>query len=170
MKINIEEIKKSPQNELEINFSDYIDGLSLNNEVSAKLKATASEYGVNIRGNIIAELILQCDRCLENFVYEINTEINEEFITDSIVREDQKDYEHTDRGFAEDLNGREEIDIRDLIYQLIILELPNKNLCKADCKGIEGIQEETSKNNSEQIDERLEVFKFFSENNFSEKE
>lgn len=161
MKINIEEIKKAPDKKVEINFSDSIEEFKHKEKIKAALVASASKFGLSIKGKIMGELILECDRCLSEYVHELNAEINEDFITDSLVSEDQKEYELGGSDFVEELNGQDEIDIKDLVYQSIILDLPYKCLCKADCPGSEELQK---LNKEEYIDERLEVFKSFSEN------
>ena len=48
---------------------------------------------------------------------------------------------------------QKEIDIYDLLYQSVILNLPNKKVCGINCKGKEFLSEENM------IDPRLEVFK-----------
>ncbi|OGI00845.1 MAG: hypothetical protein A2Y25_06930 [Candidatus Melainabacteria bacterium GWF2_37_15] len=165
MKINIEDIKKAQESKLEIYFSDYIDDLNLKDEVKAILVASASEYNVNIAGSIKAKLILECDRCLTEYIYDLDININEEFVNENIVPANQKEYELNENDFVVELKGNKQIDIKDLVYQSIILELPYKSLCRTACPGLESAQETEQK--TEYIDERLEVFKSFSENRLS---
>ncbi len=161
MKVTVEEINKSPEKKLEINFSDYIENIELKDRVHANLTACASGLDLNISGNIKAGVVLQCARCLENYVHDLDINVSEDFVNDSVVPDNQKDYELTKREFVEELDENKEVDIKDLIYQSIILDLPNKNLCQLDCPGIQG----TAAEKTEEItDERLEVFKRFSEN------
>ncbi len=161
MKVSVEEVNKSPGKKLEINFSDYIDEIGLNDRVSADLTASAVDCDLNIRGKIKAEVLLQCDRCLESYVHSVNVEINEDFSASKVIPDNQKDYELTKDEFVEELGNSKEVDVKNLIYQLILLDLPGKNLCKADCPGF---YETGSDKTEEIIDERLEVFKRFSEN------
>lgn len=168
MKVSVEEIKNSPDKKLKINFSDFIGEIKLNDKVSASLIASVSDYDINISGNIQADVVLQCDRCLENYVHNINIELNEDFVSEEVVPDNQKDYELKEGEFVRELGDAKEVDVKDLVYQSIILELPGKNLCKTDCKGLEELQESLSENSEEYIDERLEVFKRFSENGFDE--
>jgi len=168
LKVSVEEIKNSPDKKLKINFSDFIGEIKLNDKVSASLIASVSDYDINISGNIQADVVLQCDRCLENYVHNINIELNEDFVSEEVVPDNQKDYELKEGEFVRELGDAKEVDVKDLVYQSIILELPGKNLCKTDCKGLEELQESLSENSEEYIDERLEVFKRFSENGFDE--
>ena len=54
-----------------------------------------------------------------------------------------------------DLNGADEIDIYDLLYQSVILQLPNKQVCGINCKGGKFLRDD------EKFipDERMAVFK-----------
>lgn len=165
MKVNVEEIKQTPDNQLEINFSDYIGDINPEEKVQAKLTASVCDFDVNIKGNIKAELLLQCDRCLENFIHNVDLNINEDFMNEKLADTYQKEQELSKNDFVEILDENNEIDIKDLVYQSILLDIPNKRLCNEECQGI---QNTIINKNEENIDERLEVFKRFSENNFDE--
>jgi len=169
LKINIEDIKKTSDRCLIINFFDYIAELNLKDRVLANLTVQATDYDINISGNIKAGLVLECDRCLEPYIYNMDIEINEQFINEKIVSGNKKEHELTEGEFVEELGDSKELDIKDLIYQSIILELPNKNLCNPNCLGIKEFQGINVNSSEENIDERLEVFKRFSENRFDEK-
>ena len=58
--------------------------------------------------------------------------------------------------FAVDLDGAREIDLTDLMYQTLILSLPNKFVCDINCNGDEAINKYIKK---ELQDPRLEIFK-----------
>lgn len=165
MKINIKELHNLPEKQVSINFEEVIDELENNTPVKAILTATVNIYGINLKGRMQTDIKLSCDRCLQEFDYHIDTEINEDFVNNDIVPDDKKEYELKGGEFAEELKGREEIDITDLLYQTAILEIPTKKICKDSCSGSEAYQKIISE---KFIDERLEVFKSFSENNFSE--
>ena len=51
------------------------------------------------------------------------------------------------------LQGAEDIDIYDLLYQSVILNLPNKKVCGINCNGDKFLKEE------DLSDPRLDVFK-----------
>ena len=164
LKIKLENINSSPEGCLDIYFNDYINGVNLDKKVTANLTAKACGADILVNGNINAKVILQCDRCLENYVQDINIEINEKFVKNPIFSTEHGEYELSGGQFVEELGDIEEIDVDELIYQLIVLEIPNKNLCRVDCPGIIEFQDDADKNSDKYIDERLEVFKRFSEN------
>lgn len=156
-----------PEKAMDITFQEKIKELENDIPVDAVLNVSVTGYGVNIKGHVKTDLKLVCDRCIEEYDYNVDVKVDEDFVNENVVAGDQKEYELTKGQFVEELKGREEIDITDFLYQTIILEIPPKKICKESCEG----SEEYKKINSEKfIDERLEVFKSFSENNYSEDE
>ncbi len=170
MKINIKELQNSPEKSINISFHEVIKELENDTPVLANLNITATNYGINIKGKVQTELKLICDRCLEEYSYFIDAEIEESFVNESIHPEEQKEYELSKGQFVEELKGREEIDITDFLYQSVVLEIPIKKICNEECEGAKEYKKLISEKMHEKIDERLEVFKSFSENNFIEDE
>ena len=66
------------------------------------------------------------------------------------------EFELKENSFIEDLNGSDEIDITDFVYQSVILHIPNKCVCDINCKGNEKVNQYLK---TETIDPRLEIFK-----------
>lgn len=151
--------------QLELEFHEIIEDLESNLPVHASLKAKASSYGVNISGYVETDINLVCDRCLEEYVYHVEVEVNEDFVNDNIVPEDAKEYELKEGQFAEELKGKNEIDITNFLYQIVILEIPYQKVCKESCEGSEEYKKINSEIKDNNIDERLEVFKTFLDNN-----
>ena len=78
--------------------------------------------GMEIRG----VLDVVCDRCAKEFKREVVVEY-ETAVADHIMGEESDDIL-----VCED----DVLDIDDLASQLFIIEIPSKNLCKEDCKGL----------------------------------
>lgn len=165
MKITIKELQNLPDKKKNIVFKEIIKELENDVIVEAVLSVKATDYGINIKGSVKTDLNLACDRCLEEYNYHVAVDADEDFVFESVISGEQKEYELTKGQLVEELKGREEIDITDFLYQTIILEIPQKKICKDTCEGSEAYQKIISE---KYIDERLEVFKTFSENNFSE--
>ena len=157
MKISIQDIENSQDRELDIEFNEVIEELNKDIPLTANLKAVAldSEF-IKIFGSISGKLNLVCDNCLKEFTKEISIDIEETFARHALFDEDHDEIELKDGSFIEDLNGRNEIDITDLVYQSVILSLPNKLVCDINCIGDEKIEQYLKNDNS---DPRLDVFK-----------
>ena len=124
-KILIEDIEKEPNKTLFYEFNEFMEEFGA--EIFADLELKSLGQFIEVSGTAQGKLKLICDRCLQEF-------------------------EIKDGQFVTDLNGEKEIDIYDLLYQSVILNLPNKKVCGINCKGREFLTEE------EIIDPRLEVF------------
>lgn len=77
---------------------------------------------------------------MEKFNYDLDFDIDEMYSKGSLLGdydESGQEFELKEGQFVTDLNGVKEIDIYDLLYQSVILNLPNKKVCGINCK--EGI-------------------------------
>ena len=106
-------------------------------------------------GHVNGKITLECDRCLNKFVYNLDFDINETFAKKSLYDEYGQELELSSGQFVTDLDGEDEIDIYDLLYQSVILALPNKKVCGINCN--EGLF--VSDEEYEPHDERMDVFK-----------
>ena len=66
-----------------------------------------------------------------------------------------KEFEIKEGQFVTDLNGAKEIDIYDLLYQSVILQLPNKKVCGINCKGAKFMRDDEKFVQ----DDRMAIFK-----------
>lgn len=157
MKVSISELENSKDLALKIKFEEVIKELNPQVPVKASLDVVSlnKEY-VTISGEATAFMLLTCDRCLKEFSKEITVKIDETFIKTRLFEEDKDELELKDGSFIEDLNGVDEIDITDLIYQSVILNIPNKLVCDINCIGDEKIEKYLKKDIS---DPRLDIFK-----------
>ena len=156
MKINITDIENEENKIKNIEFSEIYEEFNKDVPVRAKLKAEIIGTLIKVSGQIEAFLIHTCDMCLKEFTkkYEINVE---EFFTKySLSEEYESEFELKQDGFVEDLNGSDEIDITDFVYQSIILNIPNKLVCDINCNGDESVNKYLTQKS---IDPRLEIFK-----------
>ena len=99
---------------------------------------------------------IECVTPIHAFNHDLDSEIDEMFSKHSLLgdyEESGQEFEIKDGQFVTDLNGAKEIDIYDLLYQSVILNLPNKKVCGINCKGRQFLTEEDT------TDPRLDVFK-----------
>ena len=156
MKIIISEIENTENKTKEINFSEIYEEFNKEVPVKAKLKAEVLGDLIRITGEIKAEIILTCDICLKEFKKEFNIKVEEFFTKYSLNEKNIDEFEIKQDSFIEDLNGKDEIDITDFVYQSVILNIPNKCVCDINCKGDEKINQYIR---TEITDPRLEIFK-----------
>ena len=154
-KISIDDIENATNKVLEVDFEEIIEDIPSSKPVKSHLILKSLGDFIEVTGNIHADLILECDLCLKEFEYKLNEEINETYAKSTLMEEYGQETELKDGQFVTDLEGNNEIDIYDLLYQSVILNIPNKKVCGINCN--EGIFQTDEEFVEE--DPRMEVFK-----------
>lgn len=156
MLVTTEELAQAEDGQIDFEFEEQPEGINLVSPAKVRLSVKRTGGGfINVSGNVSAEIKAVCDNCLKDFIYKIDTDIDENFAENTLYDEYSEETEIKDGFFAVDLNGSEKIDLSDLIYQTLILSVPNKFVCDINCIG--GNLSKYIKN--ELPDPRLEVFK-----------
>lgn len=154
--ISIEDLEQAKNKTLICNFEEKIDGLNAISPISANLTFKSLGDFIEVKGNVKGIVKLECDLCLKEFEHKLDFEIDELYAKRKLVNDFEEagqEVEIREGQFVVDLNGEDEIDIYDLLYQSVILNLPNKKVCGINCKGEVFLQEENLS------DPRLDVFK-----------
>lgn len=150
-KIQIEDIELEPNKALYCVFDDTIE--EINCKLYSELDLKSVENFITVKGFAQGKITLTCDRCLNEYEQDINIKIEETFAKNALQDEYGQEFELTEGQFITDLNGEKEIDIYDLLYQSVILNLPNKKVCGINCSGDKFLKEENLS------DPRMDVFK-----------
>ena len=152
-KILIEDIEKEPNKILHYEFDEFMQ--EFNAEIHADLEFKSLGEFIEVTGEANGKLKLVCDRCLNNFDYDLDIEIEETYAKHALQDEYSQEFELQSGQFVIDLNGEKEIDVYDLLYQSVILQLPNKKVCGINCnegKFAQDVEQDTQ-------DERMAIFK-----------
>lgn len=160
MLIELEELKNAPEKLLNLDFNEYIAEIGNSEDVTGNVTVKLTPYGVKVSGKLNTQVELTCDRCLQKFVKPVKAELDEDFLFGTLLPEGTKEYELNTNEFVDDLNGQDAIDVTELVYQTIILEIPTQVLCSESCEGTEDFE---IKKEDEIVDPRLEQFKKLSE-------
>ena len=150
--VSIEDIED--EGILEFDFDDDIKELE-DCHVSANLEFRSMGDFIEVRGDVEGKITLECDRCLNKYEHKLDFEIDEMYAKKSLYEEYSSEVEIASGQFVTDLNGEKEIDIYDLLYQSVILSLPNKKVCGINCNEGFFVSEEEYKPH----DSRMDVFK-----------
>ena len=152
-KISIEELENTPSKTLDFHFEDKIEGLNCVTPITSDLEIKSLGEFIEVTGNVKGTLKLECDLCLKEFDYPFDFKIDEMYAKQALMDDYGQETELKEGQFITDLNGQDEIDIYDLLYQSVILNLPNKKVCGINCNGDKFLTEENLS------DPRLDVFK-----------
>jgi len=151
--ISIKELENTKNKYMSIKFHDYIEGLNLTAPLDAELEVKSLGDFVEITGNVKGIVKLVCDFCLKEFEYKLDFDIDETYAKNALSDSYGEEIELKGGQFVTDLFGSDEIDICDLLYQSVILNIPNQKVCGINCNRGNYPSEE------EMTDPRLEVFK-----------
>ena len=152
-KVLTEDIEKENGKVYHYEFDDEIPELKAN--VKAELDFVSLGEYIRVQGNVKGIVKLVCDICLTEFDYNLDFDIDEIYAKNALYEEYGQETEIKSGQFITDLNGSNEIDVYDLLYQSVILQLPNKKVCGINCNGDNFV-----KDDSNFIpDERMAVFK-----------
>ena len=152
-KILIEDIEKEVNGTLFYEFNEFMEEFGA--DISADLTLKSLGQFIEVSGTAQGKLKLVCDRCLNEFDFDLDIEIEETFAKQSLQDEYSQEFELQRGQFITDLNGEKEIDIYDLLYQSVILALPNKKVCGINCNEDMFMSDE----NYHEHDSRMDVFK-----------
>ncbi len=151
--ILIDDIENAQNKTLFCKIEEEIEGINSVGPIRAELELKSLGDFVEVSGNVKGILKLECDLCLKEFEYEMDFNIDEMFAKTALMDDYAQEIELKDGQFVTDLNGEDGIDIYDLLYQYVILNLPNKKVCGINCNGDKFMKEE------DLSDPRLDVFK-----------
>ena len=155
MIINIEDLENSKNGEIFVDYEDENKELDAPNLLRAKLTVKKISFTVNISGKITGWVEKVCDRCLKNFKYEVDIDVNETYSLKPLFDYSKKEIRLHDGQFDEELLDTDEIDLDNFIYQSVTLSFPNKLVCDINCSGSDELQ----KYKKEFVqDPRLEIF------------
>lgn len=160
MKISIDDIKNAIDQSLKISFNNEVKDLDTQGNVKADLIFKAYGKYINAKGTIVANVKLVCDRCLKDFVKKIEVDVDETYLLGHLIANEDahsgQEVELKDGDFVTELTGTYEVDVEDLIYQSVTLNIPNPCVCDINCNGDAEMEKYLKK---EVADPRLEVFK-----------
>ncbi len=124
--------------ELEEKAEDFKDSFKdsaymLSGPVRARLELTVSKGSLYIEGSVKAHFKAHCDRCLEEFSFNIDAPVSL-FFTKLTGQKGEVELKAPDMDIS--LLHGDEIDTKDILLGQLALEIPLSALCRADCRGL----------------------------------
>lgn len=111
------------------------DEIKLKNAVDVKGTITKHIAQADVEGTISAEAEIECTRCLQPIEQKMEFQFEAAFVTP----ENYTQAKEAELG-AEDLDVSliegNEIDLKELVREQILLNLPEQVFCREDCKGL----------------------------------
>ena len=102
VKILIEDIEKEPNKTLYYEFNEFMEEFGA--DISADLELKSLGQFIEVKGSAQGKLKLICDRCLNEFDYDLDIEIEETFAKHALQDEYSQEFELQRGQFIIDLN------------------------------------------------------------------
>ena len=135
VKVNVAEVRysegESVRFELEEEFSSFdlgTEALTFHAPVHVQLQVNKTNRAMLVYGEIQTELKATCGRCLETYVYPLSLSFQDEWVFRAQATEDLLE--------SALLLDKDEVDIKERIFEQIVLALPMKFICSAECQGL----------------------------------
>ena len=161
MKIIISDI---PDEGLDLDLEEKFgnEEVSLVSPVKAHLELIKAHSEIIVTGNVSAELELECSRCLRKYRSSLSEAVNVVYHPLAEIGTDRHELKN-DEMDMEFYKG-EELDLRELIREQVMLNIQMKPLCDENCKGIcsqcgTDLNINTCSCETRKVDSRLEVLK-----------
>ena len=135
----------SRENETTVNFAHVFapDEIDLNDEtakVSGALeiagKAARNEARAEVEGKIAGTIEIFCHRCLKPIEVALDIQFEENFVTLETYEKSQPEHEIGGADLDVSVYDGERIDIAEIAREQILLNLPARQLCDANCAGL----------------------------------
>jgi len=132
MKVLISEI---PEEGLDVECKETVESDIILSPISARLKIMKIESEVIVRGEVVADVKLQCSRCLMDFEYKLSVPVDVVYHPLEELQGEER-HEIMVGELDMDFYSGGEMDIIMLVKEQIALHIPMKPLCNNLCKGI----------------------------------
>lgn len=106
-------------------------------EVTGRLDRVEAE-AYRLRGRLTGSIELGCVRCLEPVRLDVSESLDLLYLphTSNVALDGEEDRPLGREELAVDYYREEQIDLRHMVLEQIVLSLPMKPLCRADCQGL----------------------------------
>jgi uncharacterized protein len=99
-------------------------------------RVTALGMEMRVKGNLRAQLAMDCDRCLEAVTLPIDNEFALYYLPEDAQAQSSGETELLERDLDVSTYHNDRIDLNELVLEQLELSLPARVLCTADCKGL----------------------------------
>ncbi|MCL7488142.1 MAG: DUF177 domain-containing protein [Desulfobulbaceae bacterium] len=106
--------------------------------VGAHIRLTRkNDTSIELRGRMHAAVALECDRCLERFIFEVDSSMQMVISTSAQNEHWRLQDLESSGGDLETLSqDRPVVDLAEILRQQLLLALPEKKLCMENCAGL----------------------------------
>ena len=135
--IPLSDLTQAPNRSRELGFRQDIANFDALTPVEGVVRVSHRGNFVEVFGELSTIVTLECYRCLQSYNHRIQTEIEEILWLDKPQPQPGVEIELGMEDLVETLDPDGTFDVEDWVYQQLCLSLPQRQVCSADCGGLE---------------------------------
>ncbi len=136
--IHIPQILAAPDQTVALDVAEHLPGLETLTPVTGEMTVAHRGTFLDVRGKAHTIMTLECDRCLSSYNTRIQVDTSELVWLEEAAPEAsgiEKEVELDD--LVESLSPQGYFHPGEWLYEQMCLAIPQKQICRPDCKGIE---------------------------------
>lgn len=141
MQFNVAQLLKEPTGgtrkyEIHESLDDLDPELIIQEPITGRIKLTKIPHGILLVGTLNTLLEVNCSRCLEPFDLPLTIKLEEQFRPYHDLQTGASLPQEEDADEATLINEKNEIDLREVVRQALLLSLPALPVCQSECQGL----------------------------------
>ncbi|NJM72810.1 MAG: DUF177 domain-containing protein [Scytonema sp. RU_4_4] len=152
--IYIPQLTKAPQQTEEIQVKEFLPGLETLTPVRGRIRVQHHGNYLEVSSQVETIMTCTCNRCLQNYNHRLTVDTEEIIWLDEAANETNNlplEREIAFDDLVETLSPEGYFDPTEWLYEQMCLELPQRQLCDANCLGI---QPSAQSKSDKQVDRR----------------
>lgn len=150
--IHIPQILNAPNKTISLDVAEHLPALETLTPVKGELSVTHQGTYLEVKGQAHAIMTLECDRCLQSYNTRIQVDTSEMVWLEEVAPEETNLETEVDlEDLIESLPPQGNFNPEEWLYQQMCLAIPQKQICNAECGGIEFKNPEIA---AEEVDHR----------------
>lgn len=135
--IYIPQILSAPDRTIALEVSEHLPDLETLTPVKGEMRVTHQGTYLEVKGTASAIMTLECDRCLQSYNTRVQVSATELVWLEEPAPEDGLEKEVDLEDLVESLSPQGNFDPGEWLYEQMCLAIPQKQICRPDCEGIE---------------------------------
>ena len=111
------------------------ENIKLKNDIKIRGELAKKLVQTDVAGKITFGIEIDCTRCLQAIENDLEIPFNVTYVTEENYT-NEKESELKEQDLDVSIFGGDKIDVRELVREQIILNLPEQIFCSEDCKGL----------------------------------
>lgn len=135
MKVNVAQLRRIEGGSEKFYFSEFLAPIELGNErlafqspLEVQMDVVNAGKSLLVKGKAKTEIAVNCSRCLQEFLYSLDFEFEDEWIPAEL-----SSAEHEEMAL---IFEKDEFSLDERLVEHILLQLPMRFICSLECKGL----------------------------------